>query len=533
MKRNKFLLLTILPAMVWISCKKSDFAKVNTNPATLTKVDPGNQFLQAANHYANDFEYYYDVYRSMMPWMQYSTNGAGNAPNFNLETGNFNYRYGNFYNNIGVPLADIPQLIAKMSPADQASRVYEKAIASIYMAYSAFYVSDINGSIVYTQGFKARYGGTLTPTYDPQATLLDTLDLQVKTAVATLESSQPNQILYGANYDPFYGDNAAGEVTEWIKAGNALRLQMAFRLMKRDPTKVHAIATEVLADAHQMSSIADSWVLYAGPAFADGSGNFSPTGFLAARPMVDFMVAKQDPRLSIFYLPNGKGQWIGSPTDPDTSALPVYKALYAQSDTPFATLQYRIFTPNYNDGPGAGNGIAFFPVITYAEYCFIRAEFAARGITSDNVGQWYTNGVTASIQFYDARAAAAKVTNYTPVTAGAIATYLAMPGIAFDNTKALDQIGSQAHLDLFREPSEAWAWWKMTGYPTTTSTFPWSPLTNNGTVLPLARRASLNPFPESDANYANQKAAYAAMAADPNFGSGPSDPFGRIWWDMP
>ena len=68
--------------------------------------------------------------------------------------------------------------------------VYEVAIAAIFKAYYAFYVSDINGSIPYSQAFQARYGGTLTPVYDPQQELFDTLDLQIKTAVKTLETSQ-------------------------------------------------------------------------------------------------------------------------------------------------------------------------------------------------------------------------------------------------------------------------------------------------------------------------------------------------------
>jgi len=67
-----------------------------------------------------------------------------------------------------------------MTTADQANRANEVAIASIYKAYYAFYVSDINGSIAYSEAFQARYGGTLTPVYDPQASLFDTLDTQIK-----------------------------------------------------------------------------------------------------------------------------------------------------------------------------------------------------------------------------------------------------------------------------------------------------------------------------------------------------------------
>lgn len=517
-----------MPLTMMVSCKKADFVAANVSPSTLASVDPGAQFLYAARSLPNDFEAYYDFLRDINAWMQYSTGATGNSAGFTSPGSHFDYRYGNFYGNVGTPLSDIPYLVSKMASADQANRANEVAIASIYKAYYAFYTSDINGSIPYSQAFQARYGGTLTPVYDPQANLFDTLDIQIKAAVATLESNLPNQVLYGT-YDPFFG----GVASNWAKAGNALRLKIAMRLMKRNPTKLASIATEVLADANQMASISDSWVLLVGPTFADASGNYNPTGFLAAQPVVDFMNTTGDPRLGIFYRKNSDGIYKGSPTSPDICALPANVALYTSSDTPFSQLQHRLFTANFdeNDGNGAGTGVGFFPVITYAEYCFIRAELGARGITTDAAATWYNNGVTASIQFYDARATAAKIAGYTTVDPTAITTYLAKPGVAFDASKAVEQIVCQAYLDFYRQPSEAWAWWKRTGFPNTTSVLAWEPLTANAAVLPLPRRASLTTFSTADANYANQKAAYDAMATDPGFGT-PADAFGRVWWDQ-
>lgn len=520
-----------MPLTMLVSCKKSDFVKANISPSTLVSVDPGAQFLYAARSLPNDFEAYYDILRDLNAWMQYSTGNTGNGSGFTQAGAHFDYRYGNFYGNVGTPLSDIPHLIEKMSASDQAARVYENAIASIYKAYYAFYVSDINGSIPYTQAFQARYGGTLTPVYDPQQALFDTLDLQIKTAVTTLETSQSTaQVLYGA-YDPFYG----GVASSWAKAGNALRLKIAMRLLKRDPTKLASIATEVLADnANQMSSVADSWVLLVGPSYADATGNYNPTGFLAAKPMVDFMNKYSDPRIGIFYRPNVNGVYNGSPTNPDVCALPANQTLYTTQNDIFSELQHRLFTPNYDegDGFGSGTGVGFYPVITYAEYCFILAELGARGINGNmtSAGTWYTKGVTASIQFYDAMAKAAQITGYTSV-AGQIANYLLQTDIAFDPTRAIEQIACQANIDFFRQPSEAWAWWKRTGYPNTSSVLAWSALTASGNPLTLPRRASLTSFSTADANYANQKAAYDAMAQDPGFLT-PDNAQGRVWWDQ-
>lgn len=531
MKLYKYLFLLSIPVALTVSCKKSEFVQANINPSTLTAVDPGAQFLYASAHFPSDFEHYYDYYRAIMPWMQYITGSGGNAPNFTLQSGNFNYRYGNFYGNVGLALADIPHLIEKMPAASQPGRVYQNAIASIFKAYYAFYVSDINGSIPYSQAFEARYGGTLTPVYDAQQQLFDSLDLQIKTAVTTLETSQSvTQVPYGTN-DPFYG----GNVTNWIKAGNALRLKIATRLLKVDAATLTSIATSVLADGNQMSSVGDSWVMLVGPSYADASGNFNPTGFLAAKPMVDFMNSKADPRLSVFYRPNSSNAYVGSPTDPDTCQLPFYQALYTASNPPFSQIQHRLWTPNFNEGSGAGTGTGFFPVITYAEYCFIRADLAARGITQDIDSVWYNKGVTASITFYDARATAAGLTAYTPLTnpAATAYLYLQVPGIAFNPAKATEQIACQAYIDFFKQPAEAWAWWKRTGFPNTTSVLAWSPLTSNGTPNVLSRRVALGTLTTADANYANQQAAFKAEAASTYWGSGPADASGRVWWDAP
>jgi hypothetical protein len=534
MKRYKYLFLAMIPAMLAVSCKKSAFVNANINPSTLTSVDPGAQFLYAAVHATNDFEAYYDYYRAIMPWMQMITNSAGNAENFTNQSGNFNYRYGNFYGNVGLALADIPHLVAKMTSAEQAARADELAIAAIYKAYYAFYVSDINGSIPYSQAFEARYGGTLTPAYDQQQNLFDSLDLQVKTAVNTLETTnESGQVLYGGN-DPFYG-GAADQALAWEKAGNALRLKMAMRSLKRNPSGVATIVQEVLADTHQMSAYTDSWVLPVGNAFATSTSNYNPTGFLAAAPLVNFMNANSDPREPIFYRPNVHGIYFGSPTSPDTCTDAYWQNVYKNDADTFSAVQHRLFTPDFDegDGNGAGAGTGFYPLLTYAEYCFIRADLAARGVTTDNAQTWYTSGVTASIQFYDKEAQNAQIANYTPVTATQITNYLAAPGVVWNAAKAEELIACQAHIDFYRQPSEAWAWWKRTGFPNTTSVIAWSTLSSNGAFNTLNRRVSLTLLPTSDANYANQQAAYTQMETDPNFGTSPSDAQGRVWWDVP
>ena len=525
---------TALLVAALAGCKKEAFVEANISPGTIYEVQPEDQFFAAATGSQDDFEYYYDVYRGLNLWLQYATLGGttGNSMNFTNPTANFNYRYGKvFYERVGTRLADGIRIIDEMPEEEKARRVHQKAIMQIFKAYYAFYVSDINGSMPYTEAFQGRYGGTLTPKYETQQELFNRLDEEIKTAVATLKTAQTVTQLAMGNNDPFFG-KSADQSTAWAKAGNALRLKIGMRLMKRDPEKLRAIANEVIADPVQMSGIADSWALYTGATFADPNGNYNPTGFLAAKPVVDFMLDKGDPRLRIFYRPNEtEDKYVGSFTSPDQSRLPANQALYTTTGA-ISQLQHRLFTPGFDEGNGPGDGEGFFPILTYAEYCFLRADLIARNFTTGSAKEWYDKGVKASIEYYNARAVAAKITDFQQVTNTEIEDYLMEPGIAFDPSKATEQIAVQAYLDFFRQPSEAWAWWKRTGFPNTNSVLPWANLTSNGTPLRLARRASINVLPTTNLNFQNQQEAINTMAQEPGFGSSPNDVFGRVWWDM-
>jgi hypothetical protein len=510
--------------LVMSSCKKSDFVDINKDPGVMYSVSPEDQFLAASTAHQDDFEWYYDNYRRIMLWMQMSTPATGNSRNFTKDVSNFNTRWAKiYYGRVGPRLVDAIKLIEKMSPEEQAKREYEKSIASIYLAYYTFYVTDINGSMPYSEAFQARYGGTLTPKYDSQDQLYSILDKQVKDAVASLKAPKSvTQLSYGTN-DQFFGSDAS----KWAKAGNALRLKMAMRLLKRDLTRAKNIITEVLADPVQMSGNDEGWVFIAHPNFAGAGGNFDATEFRAPKPTLDFMVSKNDPRLRFFFAKNKYDKYLGSFTSPDESKDPANARLYAVSADTLSWLQVRMFTPNYNNGDGKN----FFPFITYADLCFMRAELAARSITSEDAASWYNKGVTASIQFYSQKASDAKIPGFQAATQAEIDAYLLQPGIMYNPVKALDQIASQAYLDFYKQPNEVWALWKRTGMPNNTTVLPLAVLKSNGTILDIPRRAALDVLPSTDLNYANQKAAYDAMAQDPGFGQGPADPFGRVWWD--
>ncbi|HKO78894.1 MAG TPA: SusD/RagB family nutrient-binding outer membrane lipoprotein [Chitinophagaceae bacterium] len=553
MKLFKYSYLSVLAASLLIgSCKKADFVELNTNPAVLYSIKPEEQFLNAPIQiHGHDFEQFYDNYRRIMYWMQQSTAQEGNGPITLKTLGNFNYRYGNFYPSVGATLTDVQKLIEKLPEEDQAKYAQIKAISEVLRIYYAFYVSDINGSIPYSEAFQARYGGTLTPTYESQQALFTLWNKSLKDLTAALKATPSvTQVSLGKNDLYFNGDPAL-----WAKAAAGLRLRLAMRLMKRDAATAAAIANEVIADAaNLMTSNAESWVLYADVSFTSG-GNWSPVGFRAPKPTVDFMWDNSDPRLRLFYQKNNytqanltaaiaagvypastawnPRQYVGAPISPDVVATTAKSWFVAKKVTDVLSLdtvsylQYRMFQPAIDGGTGKN----FFPIITYADELFMRAELAASGVTTEDAEALYYKGIDASIQFYDLAAKNAKLPDYTAVTDAEITAYKAAADVSYDPAKALNQIAVQAYINFYKQPNEAWALFKRTGMPNSTTVLANEDIRIDNTVYQIPRRAALSAPSSSDLNKANKQAALDDMIKDPSFGTSIEDVYGRVWWD--
>jgi len=550
------------------SCKKQDFIDINTNPAILDKITAEQQFMNAVIRMNQDrSEWYYDNLRGIMPWMQMATGLNGNGTSFVSESGNMrNVRFSIYYPGVGASLADVENIISKLTPEEQAGRVHQLAITNIVKAYYAFYVSDINGSIPYTEAFQGKYGGTFTPKYNKQEELFDLLDGVLKTSVEKLTATNAVPQVSFDTQDIFF----KGDPNKWVRTANAIRLRMAMRLMKRDPAKMASRAKEILSNsANLMTSNLDSWVFETGPSFAAG-GDWSAQNIRAPKGVVDYMYNNSDPRMKYFYQPNyftrenfdaaktqGKipanavydtRRYYGVPASPDASAEPAFAKFFNSVEIDalvkgvktkvvldtLSNLQRRLFAAGELDG---GTGINFFPMVTFADFCFMRAELAARNVTTESAKDWYERGITSSIEMYDDMSNRAKIldrqelNSYVPTKPEEITAYLTQPGVLYNPAKGIDMIACQAYLHFFKQPNEAWALYKRTGYPNATSVLPLEKLIAQGTEQVIPRRAAL-PLPgPGNLNYQNIIDAYSDMQKDPDFGQGPSDIFGRVWWD--
>lgn len=561
---NKWGIGLAVAGLMLSSCTKN-FADLNTSPVITQDPPPELLITQSVKSIVDrDFDWFYDAYQYQMQWMQFGVASPGTSPTGLFSPNNTNDFYNALYKNIGRNLVEIQDVVARKPQDQQAQYSNLVAIAQILKVYSSWRVSDANGSIPYTEAWQARSDANFTPIYDTQESMFATWDAELKKAVETLAAGLPTQVSYGAN-DIFY----SGDGAKWAKAGNVLRLKIAMRLMKRAPEKVSAVAKEVLAsNAGIFASNNDEWkFVSAAINFARG-GNWAMDNnpLSAAKNMVDYMVDNKDPRLNLFFEKNSytkalfdslklagiysstaqyvDRRYVGLPSSPDKRTNAAYSNVFTvkkyamvingqtinrNADT-VSALQRRLF--NLDAENGSNNGARYTqPILTYAEQCFMLAELAVRGMVEGDAKTYYVNGITASVNAYDAMGSLAKIQDYAPLDAAALQAYLATPAVAFTGVTdvLLEKINIQNFLNHFKSPWEAWGAWKRAGVPKVDGILPMEPMVSSGQTVAIPRRWAL-PQP-SVANQTNWRNAIIEMQKTGEYGSNDNDFTGRVWWD--
>lgn len=560
--RKTLLQAGCLLALLATSCSRDKFAEVNTDPdlVLVNRVDPKTMFLTApiAIH-ANDFEAYYDIHRNLEYWIGAWVPIGGNGVIITrfrtpISASNFPYRYENLYTResigAGGSMREIRNIVDKMSAGDGAKYQNIRAISYIPAALAAFNVTDIMGSIAFSDAFQARYTSppVFTPKYDSQEALYDTLNNQLKASVAALKlTTGPTQELLGASDLWFHG--SGNEATNWIMAANSLRMRIAMRMLKRKPAAAKAIIDEVLADnVGPVNSRAANWNFKGGPNVANGGNYNLAAGISGQKAAVDFMYKTTDPRMRNIYAKvaltqadfntykaNGTiaatevyQEYRGRPTSPDAAVEPD-KSFYFNYI--FGTTAYVSYMHQGMFNNAVNSGVVNFPVITYADVCFMRAELAARGVTTEVAADWYYKGIEASIADYDEWGKDAKNPGYTAFTPAEVTAYKNQADIVYNPAKGIEQICIQQYFNFWRNPNEMWAIIKRTGFPSQTGVvFQAEKIRNGGVEAVMPRRWSLFVPPITDLNYANRKKSITDMQADPELGD-LTDVTGRVWWD--
>ena len=190
--------------------------------------------------------------------------------------------------------------------------------------------------------------------------------------------------------------------------------------------------------------------------------------------------------------------------------------------------QTRLWKGAQDEGTAGG----WVPLVTYADFCFMAAEFTLEGVANTKSAQeWYEEGVRASLKFWSKIADYCKINNYEAITEAEIDEYMAQEGIAWNSAMAKEQIYCQTWIEHFKNNNESWAMYKRVGYPSTTSTLvTWEPIHVYGELQQVPRRKKFTMPADGSPNYANQVKRLEDMQKESNFGRLDSE-HGRVWWE--
>ena len=419
----------------------------------------------------------------------------------------------------------VPQLQSIFAAADPNSPEY--ALADIIWVLGFHKVTDYWGPIPY---FQAGVPGN-SVAYDPQDKIYDDFFKRLTTAVATLKSNASAQP-YGS-FDLIY----AGNVSKWIKFANTLRLRLAIRISKVDPTRAKTEAEAAYASGVFTDSPADDALIKKSLAGDDNNGLSIMSDwneFRMSASMESVLTGYQDPRLKEYWLPDGatktnpagNGKYDGLRNGLTATQLTDSK----NSPTANAKVGKRWSSPDF--GGNANYLETPQNIMCSAEAYFLRAEGALLGWDmGGNAKDLYESGITKSMQQWGIADAAA-IQSYINSSNTPIAPndYLNSPAVsdapvkfAADLATQKKQIAIQKWLALFPDGYEAWADYRRSRtfilYPVANSDN--ADITNTNTQY--IRRI---PFLLSETQ--NNKAAVEAAVPLLN---GPDKVTTPLWWD--
>jgi hypothetical protein len=401
--------------------------------------------------------------------------------------------WANWYNG---PIEDLEQALRQTK-----TRALPNMIGPILVVRAFDYstMTGIWGDIPFSQAGKAD-SGVITPAYDSQAAIYDSLLTNLKDANAMMDPNATGASALGFDdQDPVYG----GDLTKWKKFANSLRARLALNLSKVNAAKAQAELAAAIAAGGFTSNADNAQISWPGDGVnnnpwcnteKDGTCGGTRDDARMSVTFIDTLKSLNDPRLPIFARP------VQDPTcGPAVNCTPVAAGDYRGMPNGLLAAQAGNWGPR-SSRPGtqvfAADQPSYF--MTYAEFSFIKAEAAMRGWIAGGAAaatQYYNEGITASMEQWG-------------VDAADIATYLANPNVVLNTTSlatALPQIITQKWIAFYTQGFEAWSEWRRTGYPNLT-------VANNAVTSPVQiPRRVIYPQTEQSFNNTNLQAAITAQ----------------------
>ncbi|CAN5876190.1 hypothetical protein BH23GEM9_BH23GEM9_08070 [soil metagenome] len=438
----------ILAGMIGLTTGCQDFLDVNTNPnAPGAEVVSANLLLPPMLHWVATGPQFDGRFIGRYTQMWYPpTTGTPGLWDRHGYDGPPSDNGGQVWRDVYWSLAH--NLIDMMTKAEAEERWDLLGIGHVLKAYGWLVATAIHGEIIISDAFNPN---TTKFSYDTQEFAYQEVLRHLDEAITLLQRSDGNvDPAYVARGDRIYN----GDRAKWLKLAHGYR---AIALNHFSNKAGYNPAQVIAAVDLSFSSNADD-ALLPYPATSNDDTNFwgRTRGNLTALRQTLFILnlmngtefgGVQDPRMTRMLAPSPDGVYRGLDPNIATGGLSVAQR------------------PNnlhgYEGAGGAGlpgrylfDDRAKFPIMTYAQLQFVKAEAALRMGNQAVARQAYQNGVSAHIDFVNARNADISAGSATQISAAEKAAFLASPEIV-PPTVTLSHIMSQKFIAQF-----GWAHWE-------------------------------------------------------------------------
>ncbi len=527
---NRSILCIVALAIIFVanSCT-DDFTELNTDPKNLTvdnltqseygAVVKAAQFAPAflGNPARGPFQLTQSLFSDI-----YGGYFATTAPNFNSDkftlvggwlNGAFNYFYARA----------APQIRYAEDFAAENGFDLENAMMKVWRVWSYHRVTDYWGPIPYSE-----FGnGELSVAYDSQEDIYRDFFTTLDEAISVLQSNAGGTSFLGGN-DLVY----AGNVDQWLKFANTLRLRLAMRVKYADPSLSQTEAEKAASLGEFIEDNGDNAIIETNPDFRNPYNTITQWGeFRISADMESVLKGYEDPRMQFYAAPAAEPD----PSDDPAGVSFPYEGMrngqsqVAKQGNDFNALASDM-SPAYT-APGAPG--PDYVAMNAAESFFLRAEGALEGwnMGGGTVQDFYEQGIVTSHVEYGLDGSNLSGGSYiesanTPASFDGSDPAASQVPVAFntggDKETQLEQIITQKWISLYPNSQEAWAEKRRTGYPTF-----YNRLNTDDPTIPVNTVPRRVPFVDGEFT-TNESAVNAAI--DSQLG-GPNTGTTKLWWD--
>ena len=498
---ERVLVCMSVAVFVLASCSDKIYEEINTDPTKADHVNPSSQLSYA------ELQNYVDVHRLYTYAFTQHLMGCWNTTNYGgqhrMDDNEMSRPWNNLYAGAIRNLTD-----AIEATKDDATQVNIHAALRIFRVYVGSLLTDYYGDVPFSEAGMGYITGNSKPKYDKQEDLYRFFFTELKEAAALFDISAK-----AITSDPLFG----GNIAEWITFANSLRLRYAMRLSDVLPDFAKTEFVDALEDGVMVSGTDDACVKHLNVSYSFGQEAFRD---IRGNAMAKYFYGN-DPANNPSYLCQTFWEQLYKNNDPRTTRLCRFfiddymsistgdgridvtdAVLATQAANPSTNVIYTIAPgefswdnwPSYTDIPGSplatqiegiqaahpdynpgSNPRWLMPklannflrsdnpgiLMTYAEVCFLRAEAAVLGWTTDNAKDCYENGIRAAMNIL------ADYYGCSVITDAEYAAYIAEAAVAFGSVpdQQKSQINTQAWILHFHNPAEAWANVRRADYP--------------------------------------------------------------------